>query len=154
MMLTLSDEQSATLLRLAYLGEIVLNDWTPEADQTDEHHRGTDLLYQLCEQVAGTEAGRMAERLSESGEWIPSEQLRAEMQEYLRAYDEEVFWDELIHRLARRDLGEEYGEQALGNLSDAHFQKADASLLDYYDREVRQHGTDRLYVREETPVQR
>lgn len=149
MQLSLTPEEFERLLKLAYLGEIAMNDWTPPEEQTEEHKAATDLLYDLCQHAEGTSAERYVVFDEGSNEWIPGQALKDEMGQHIWKYDNDVFWDELTARLAGRDLLVEYGDETLKQMSETHRKLAEAPLLDYYWREVRENGLDRLVIRED-----
>jgi len=149
MQLSLSPEQFDHLLKLAYLGEILLNDWTPQEELTEEHKSSTDLLYDLCQRAEGTPSERYITFDPQAGEWVPSQLLKDEMDRHIGDYDNDVFWDELAARLARRDLGSEYGEEALREMPESYRKEAEKPLLDYYWREVRENGLDRMMIKED-----
>lgn len=148
MQLSLSDGDFERLLKLAYLGELVRNDWTPPEEQTDEHKASTDLLYDLCQLAPGTPSERYVVFDEPTGEWGPSPLLKKEMEKEIGDYDNDVFWDELTARLAGRDLLAEYGNDALKGMPEQYRKQAESPLLEYYWREVREHGINRLTIRE------
>lgn len=148
-MLELSDSDFERLLKLAYLGEIVMNDWTPAERWTDEQRASSDLLLDLQARAANESlTADLVVQDTRTAEWLPSPLLREEMEPYVERYDDETFWDELVHRLARRDLAGEYGAETLGQMSDAHLAEAEKPLIDYYYEEVDAHGLDRLMIDE------
>lgn len=146
MHLPLTPEEYRRLLLLASLGEAVLNDWTPDAQLQDENRAAADLLYDL---YAHGEGETCVEPGEEPGTWVPEPHLAEEIHERLHAYDDGVFWDELVHRLVHRDLVTEYGEEALGSMSEEYLRQAHTPLMDYYWREIRQHGLARIAVQDE-----
>ncbi len=150
MHLELSPEEFERLLKLAYLGEAVANDWTP-ADRHERQQLGmTDILYELCARAKDTPAAGYAVLDEKSGEWMPSAALDQEMDEIIGRYDNEVFWDELMTRMTRRDLLGEYGQASIDTMSDVYKKQAEQPLMAYYSREVREHGLDRFMVNDET----
>jgi hypothetical protein len=151
MHLPLSPEAFERLLKLAYLGEAVLNDWTPDEELTQEQRAATDLLYDLCTQAAGTPSAHLVMEDEETGEWIPSHELRKQMHLQLGTYDNDIFWDELVHRLTHRDMSNEYGHDNVHAMPDAYRKQAESPLLDYYWKEVRTNGIDRFHLPEEAP---
>ena len=149
MHLELTPEEFERLLKLAYLGEAVANDWTP-ADRHEPQQLGmTDVLYDLCARAKDTPAAGYVVQDEKSGEWMPSQALDQEMDEIISRYDNEVFWDELIARMTRRDLLAEYGQQSIETMSDVYKKQAEQPLNEYYSREVREHGLDRLLVNDD-----
>jgi len=147
MQLSLSDSNFALLLKMSYLGEIMLNDWTRDGEWEDDQRASADLLLDLCAKASEGPDAYLVERDLRSGEWVPSAAMRKEMEPFIKQYDEEVFWDELVHKLARRDLLREYGEDA-NYISEAHFARAEDAILSYYNDEVDTHGIDRITVQE------
>jgi hypothetical protein len=149
MHLDLTPEEFERLLKLAYLGEAVTNDWTPAEQHSPQQAAATDLLYDLCAKAQHTPARDYVSFDERAGEWAPSEALNREMDDLIGRYDNEVFWDELLLRLARRDMLAEYGQQAIDGMSEAYRKRAELSLIEYYSREVKQHGLDRFVLKNE-----
>ncbi len=150
MHLPLTPEEYRRLVLLASLGEAVLNDWTPDKELTGEHRAAADLLYDL---YARGEDEPCIEAGEQPGTFVPAPDLAEEIHQKLHMYDNDVFWDELVHRFVHRDLVAEYGEEALDQMSDAYLGHAHAPLLDYYWREIRQHGLSRLSVQDGQSLQ-
>lgn len=149
MHLSLSPEEFARLLLLASVGEIVVNDWTPPEEMDNERRAAGDLLGDLLARAEGSPVEAMLTRDPETGEWIPGDLLRDKIDDYVGAYDNEVFWDELVHRFARRDLQSEYGQESIGAMPEAYRTRAEAPMLEYWWKEVREHGVSRLQVQDE-----
>lgn len=84
---------------------------------------------------------------SEDGLCLPSEKLtEGPVREKLEDFSDEVFWHELVSRLADRDLRAELGPTKLSEeLSEAEAVKLE-TLEDNYWREFEQHGVDQLMV--------
>lgn len=149
MMFELSDADFERLLKMTYLGEIVMNDWTPPEAWTEEQRASSDLLLDLQARAADSDAAVLVAQDTRTGEWLPSPIMRDEMEPYVERYDDEMFWDELVHRLARRDMAKEYGAETLEQMSDAHKAEAEKPLIDYYNGEIDAHGLERMGISEE-----
>jgi hypothetical protein len=150
MFLELSDGDFARILKLAYLGEVVMNDWTPIEEWNDEQREMSDFLLVLQSKAADSPVSEMVEQDVRTGQWMPSASMREELEPLINQYDDEAFWDELVHRLARRDLIREYGAEALSTMTEAHIAEAERSMIDYYNKEVDDHGLDRFMIAEDT----
>lgn len=150
MHLTLSADDYRRLLTLASMGEIAMNDWTTDQDITDEQRAMADLLADLCARAEGTPAESLTERDAQTGEWTLSPMMRERVDALMASYDNDVFWDELVHRFARRDLQAEYGAESISGMADGYRAQAEQPLLDYWWREVRDHGVNRLHVADES----
>ena len=149
MMIELSDEEYQRLLTLVSIGERVLSDWTPESRWSTQQQRSADLLVDLCARAPDSRHADLVARDPDSGEWVPSRALEDETDRIISYYDEEVFWDQLVTRFARRDLVAEYGDDALKRLSPAHARQAEEAMIGYYEREVDRHGIARMIVGED-----
>jgi|GEM_PF-1114682 len=149
MMIELSEEEFQSLLALVSIGERVMNDWTPEQQWSSEQRRSAQLLVDLCERAPSGRAAHLVAQEPDTGEWVPSRRLEDETDRVLGYYDEEIFWDQLVTRFARRDLLAEYGEEALSRLASGHRRQAEEAMIEYYEREVDRHGIARMIVAEE-----
>jgi hypothetical protein len=147
MHLSLSPEEFNRLLLLATLGEVVVNDWTTEERQSQEQRACTDLLGDLYQHAV--DRGGLAVRDTQTGELMASDELRRRVDEWLGAYDEDVFWDELVLRFAHRELAKEYGVEGLEKMPPIYREGALRALREYFWKEVRQHGIERLQFAEE-----
>lgn len=135
---------------LAYLGETVLNDWTPEGKRGPEQEACIDLFADLCERAHGTPAQGLVILDEKTQTWIPSPAFHRVMEKILQGYDNDVFWDELVHRFAQRDLDSEYGRETVDTMPDSYRRHAEKPLLDYYWKEVRENGMKNVLLRNET----
>ncbi len=149
MMIECSDDDFHRLLLLASIGERVRNDWIGQQQWTDAQQRDADVLMDLCARAANGRFADLVMQDPDTGEWVPSPALEAETDRALGDYDEEVFWDQLVLRMARRDLVAEYGREALERLAPGHRQLAEEAMVHYYEREIDRNGIARLQVPEE-----
>lgn len=148
MIVELTEEDFRRLLTLVSVGERVSNDWMPEHQWSEEQQRNADLLGDLCTRAVATGAAELTSQERTTGDWMPSSVLDERTERMLRAYDEAVFWDQMIGRMAHKDLVAEYGDEALENLSPAHRQGAEDAIFSYYEREIDEHGLKRFTVSE------
>jgi hypothetical protein len=151
MHLQLGPEELRRLLAMAYLGEAVLNDWTPDPQQTAEQQRATDLLYELCTLAANSPNADLVTVDPDTKRTVPSASFQESMARLLENYDDRVFWDELVERLAHRDLTKEYGIVAMAQMSDPYRQAVERPLIDHYRTETERHGVANLHIQESKP---
>jgi hypothetical protein len=69
------------------------------------------------------------------------------VEQYIDEYNSDVFWDELIHRLARRDLIREYGEENVINMSLEQLIEKEQQFIEKYDEEFAKNGIEYLEIK-------
>jgi len=65
--------------------------------------------------------------------------------EYIDAYDTQVFWEELVMRLARRD-GLNYVGDVDPDMTKAQLKEMQMNLEEKYEEEIQEHGLARLKI--------
>lgn len=151
MQLSLSPEEFRRLLLLATLGEVVMNDWTPQKELTNDQQACIDVVQDLYARALQDRQTDLVTEDSETGCLLPGDSIRSQIDKWLSVYDNDVFWDELVARLAQREMVAEYGRETLERMPEAYRRSAEQPLLDYYWREVRQNGMDHLVMQDEAP---
>lgn len=142
MKVELSADQFRALMELVYLG-----DWMANAGRLpDQQITRFEEVQQHVFSLAGRFGlGHSVEFDARSGEFYPTREYEEAMEEYIAEYDNETFWEELIHRLADRDLFSEYGEAITAMTIEQHMAKRDP-LVERYEREFEEHGIERLSI--------
>lgn len=72
--------------------------------------------------------------------YFPTGDYHEQYMAHVEEFENEVFWDELINRLACRDLLKTYGEEHVRNLDSAERINKLAELEEFYRREFEQYG--------------
>ena len=120
-------EQYENLMKLVYLGN-----WMINAIRTDDRVKKYDEIKHYIFSFA-KDAGldRYIDYDEKSGKYYPSIELEedAEIEQYMDDYNDENFWEELIHNLARRDLIEVYGKDAIKKCLLRNYSKKKSLLL-------------------------
>lgn len=85
----------------------------------------------------------------EYNQYRPTGKLEEETRawELLDDYDDLVFWEELIVRLAERDVAGMPGKGDVGNMSPEDYDRLAGPLEEKYASEFYEHGLDRLTLR-------
>jgi len=139
-------DQYEDLVKLVYLGVWIINS-----------HRTDDIVekYEELEQYllsfsgdSGTE--RFVEFDAEHDSFFPSGAFEEDedIERYREEYDEYTFWDELIYRLARRDLIRTYGEAAVFTMTADELIDKEQPFIEKYEDEFEKNGIDNLEVKE------
>lgn len=139
--LKLTKRQYKTLLELVSLGEWMVNAIRTEPLLT--YAEVAQLVYAGA-QAAG--CGDAVERETEGGKFYPRDETKpgTKLADFKDAYDEETFWEELVGRLAERDLLREHGADAFERLKPEERISAQCALEDRYNDEFCERGLERL----------
>ncbi len=142
MNITLSRQQFETLLKAVYLGDWMVNAIRVPGSYVSEFEDLEQLLLSLAH-----ESGRhdVVEFDSTLSQFFLKEELHDQLQPFIDEYDDEVFWDGLVDRLADRDFAETYGDAAKRMGQVERFEKLSA-FVDAYETEAEEHGVDRLRI--------
>lgn len=145
MKLNLTASEYRLLLDLVYLGE-----WMACARlESDEHPRVKKygpLVQKIYSYAAEAGCGELIERLRESGRLEPTRQFEEDddLLEVIHEYDQDSFWDELIDRLAERDVRAVTGDGQLPPFKE--YLDLAAPIEEKYAREFETHGLGRMQL--------
>ena len=67
---------------------------------------------------------------------------------YVEDYDEDTFWEELISRLAMRDMVRDYGLEQINKMDDSARMEKRFEYEEKYNREFEEHGLEKLIIHE------
>lgn len=135
-------EQFEKLLDLAYLGNWAVNSYRID-DRIEEYEDLTEYLLSFAVAFGFKEKIDFDEG---EGQYFPSRRFEEKNLEFIEEYEEENFWDNLILRLAERDLVREYGEAAVNAMSWDEMEKKKAPYLRKYQKEIDENGIENLEV--------
>ena len=139
--ISLTKEQLETLVELAYLGE-----WMANAHHIEPTKKYAELAAKIYSSAAQAGSDRVIEYPVGSKKHAPSGELDNALQKMRAQYDEISFWNELIERLAVRDLERKLGFEAVQQLGfDEYSDAQEAASLPYQD-EFDHHGIDNLEI--------
>ncbi|MDH4196279.1 MAG: hypothetical protein OEW05_02615 [Candidatus Aminicenantes bacterium] len=143
MEIKLTKDELETLIKLVYLGNWMANSW-----RTDDRIAAFDELQASLLATARASGLRELVDQDEGTEKpVPSAALDEALQATLDFYDDNVFWDQLIYRMADRDFLRRYGEEAADELDTDEGMQKEAPFLERYEKEFCANGLDRLEIR-------
>lgn len=67
--------------------------------------------------------------------------------EYIEDYDEDTFWEELISRLALRDMVRDYGPEQINTMDDITRLEKKFEYEEKYNREFEENGLEKLIIK-------
>lgn len=151
MKLELTKEQYKNLIKLVSLGNVMANMFRDEDERIDKLERAaSDFLEQAAKSGLGDYVKKCGCGHCD-GVYGPSDKLwdDPDMVMVQDEYDDDVFWEQLVDRLAERDMRLHYGVKAIARMSEAERDEKTDAYLRRYDDEIDEHGVDRLVIREE-----
>ena len=142
MQITITQDQFEKLLHLVYLGNWLVNSYRGE-QRLEEY----DKLAETILSFAPTSGLKDKVEFDEfEGRYSPSRNLDEEMGKFWREYDEDVFWNMLVDGLAERDYVRQHGEDNLEAVDWDEYNKRLETFLRKYEKEIDEHGLERLEV--------
>ncbi|MBI4699456.1 MAG: hypothetical protein HY758_11300 [Nitrospirae bacterium] len=138
-------EQFKDLLRLVYLGNWMVNSIRID-DVVGKYNDLTNHIYSHAKD-AGLED--YVDHDETAKKYCPGTRLEEdnEVEKYLDEYNDENFWDELIHRLSARDVIEKYGEDLSKKVTFEELLKKEQPFIDKYAEEFEKNGIKNLVIR-------
>ncbi|MCQ2605090.1 MAG: hypothetical protein MJ204_00930 [Bacteroidales bacterium] len=134
----LTDKQFQDLLQLLYMGEWVLQAYEPAPNAND-----VDALEQNLYESAYRQGNDDIEFDKKLGGYVPCEEFEEDCDAIIEKYDEHTFWEELIIRMANRDLAAMGADQ----LPPREFEKKQNELIKKYEKEFAMNGINNLILK-------
>lgn len=143
MEIKLSQQQWETLIKAVYLGDWMVNAIRVPGSHVPEFEELEQFLLSLAHKSGLYEVVEFDPTLSQ---FYVKEEYHEKLQPFIDEYDDEVFWDGLVDRLADRDFSETYGDSVKRMDQNVRLERLWA-FVDKYEAEVAsEHGVDRVRV--------
>lgn len=136
--LELSDVQYKQLLKLAYIG-----DWVVDEPENIELNNLIQLIFSKAKET-GHE--KMIDFDEDLDIFMPSIDFDEEVLDIVEDFEEECFWDHLIYRLADRDVRNEMGVDAEKLDIEEMIDRIDPAT-EKYIKEFEENGLENLYIK-------
>lgn len=147
MTIDFTDEEFAALLEMAYLGE-----WMTNAHLSSEDDRNVEYEAVLSKLLGQAREIGLDELVEVEGDrFVPStafEESEA-VRSVIEDYDDDTFWQEIVDRLATRDVLQRFGERRLEGMTPDERLAILDEAAERYAKEMEEYGLDRLIVAEE-----
>ena len=149
MNLELTKEEFKILFDLVYAGNVLVNGMRSVEERIAPYSEMEQKIFALAKENGLEDAIEYSEEFKE---YMPTRMYEAgEINEYIDNYDDQVFWEELVVRMARRDALNELGD-VNPDMSKAELNALQDKLEEKYEEEIEYHGIERLKV-VEMPLQ-
>lgn len=142
MKINITKKQYESLAKIVYLGNWMANaqrTGSPEDLRLKEYEEISEFIFSLAPQFGLSEQYEYELEFSDSDDITEVSRLHEE-------YDEEMFFDELPHRLGERDFYQKYTEGEIVAMSDEERFTKRYDLVDVWGDELIEHGIDRLVI--------
>ncbi|MBL0059603.1 MAG: hypothetical protein IPP35_10975 [Elusimicrobia bacterium] len=144
--LEFTETEFRELLEVMYLADWATNAHRVPDGKPDPYHA---LQQKILGHAKAAGCGDLVVYSEKEKAFAPSDKLEKTCHGTLDVYDEETFWEELVRRLALRDIEQERGPDALEKMSAEIRSSVISEIEERYQTECERHGLDRLEVVEE-----
>lgn len=136
MKLELTKEEFERLLQVVYAGNWLINGL--REDPLDDFLNVEQKVFELSREMnGGTELVKWDKKYQQ---YLPSAKLESMMEELIDDYDENLFWNELIQRMAARDILAEKGEDAVEAMDETEENELLHKYSEPYSNAFETHG--------------
>jgi hypothetical protein len=138
--ITLSKKYLKELVRHVFIGNWVLN--ATKEDRDEEIDNFMDTILSMAKNY-----NIISEIDNKLGRYFLNQEKENEYLNDIHEYEDEFFWDELIERLAERDVEKKYGEIALYKMDGLEKMNAIGNEEEKYRVEFEENGIDNLILK-------
>jgi len=140
-------EQYRNLVDLVYLGNWMVNAIRETGKQIQKYEDVEQHIYSYTKEGGLENLIEFDDKLSE---FFPSREFEEEtdVEKFRVEYNDEIFWDELIDRLARRDFIMEYGEDDIREMTWKERTEKEYPFLEKYKEKFVKYGIKNLEITE------
>jgi hypothetical protein len=142
MQITLTQEQYVKLLELTYLGNWVVNSYRGE-ERLEDYDRTAEHVLSFAPSAGLQDRVEFDEF---EGRYFPSRKLDDELKPLVDEYDDDVFWNVLIERLAERDLVRAQGEETVDKMDWDEYNRNIETYIKKYEKEIDESGVEHLEI--------
>lgn len=142
MQLNLTKDQYQKLMELVYLGNWMVNSYRTD-DRVDEYDRTAEHVLSLAPAAGFVDRVEFDEF---EGLYFPSRKFDEELRQYVDEYDDDVFWNTLIDRLAERDLIRAHGEETVNKMEWDEYNQKIEPYIKKYEKEIDDSGVENLEI--------
>ncbi len=112
-----------------------------------------NLYQKLMSHYREMDANDIIEQAANEGAYCETEDYEIELiEKFLEPYSEETFWEELVDRLATRDLSNTIGFKRYQEMDVEEQAEVMTDVVNRYEKEFAEHGLDRIKIMDEDVV--
>ena len=130
-------EEFKALLDLVYAGNLLINGMREVSERIAPHAEMEQKIFAMAKDFGFEE---LIEFDEEFNEYMPTRAYEnSEVNDYIDAYEDKVFWEELVVRMARRQALNELGDEN-PDMTNAELRQRQIELEEYYEDEFIENG--------------
>ncbi|MFH1347143.1 MAG: hypothetical protein ABIH22_00450 [Candidatus Margulisiibacteriota bacterium] len=141
----LTKKQYEALVKMVYLGNWMINGIRYRGEEIQIFEEFEQYIYSYYREA---HLEKYIEYAKEYDKYFPTKEfeMNSDVEKYRQEYENENFWDELLHKLARRDFMRKYGESNIIKMSIEERIEKEHPFIEKYDDELVKNGVDRLEI--------
>ncbi|MCX7973796.1 MAG: hypothetical protein N3B16_04765 [Candidatus Aminicenantes bacterium] len=143
MEIRLTTEQYEVLIKLIYLGQVVIDTARESERDFEEYDALASYIYSYAPHFGFK---RLVDFDEAEGVYYPSEALEKMMFEIFSTFAATTFFNQLASELADRDLLREYGQERINQMNLKEIEEKRNVLIDKYLREFAENGVQNLII--------
>lgn len=147
MNIELSIEQYEALLKLVFIGDWVVgfNDLDSATTSENRMSEVAQWIYSHAEEAG---LGNFVSQDANSDSLTLNREFEetSGIMELMEFYEEEIFWEETIHRLAHRDFYRHYGDTAVSEMAIEERIEKETPFIEKYATEFNENGIENLKI--------
>lgn len=145
MKIVCTQEEFKVLFDLVYGGNVLINGLRSQEEKVKEYSHMEQKIFEMAKDFGLEELVTYDEEFKE---YMPTATYEENgVNDYIDAYDTQVFWEELVMRLARRDALN-YAGDVDQNITKGQLKDMQIELEEKYEQEFEEHGLMRLKITE------
>ena len=130
-------EEFKILMDLVYAGNILVNGMREQSERIMPYHEMEQKLFEMAKAFGYEELITYDE---EYKEYMPTHEYEKEsVNDYIDAYEDKVFWEELVVRMARKEALNELGDEN-PDMTKGELRERQMELEDYFENEFIESG--------------
>lgn len=148
MKIELATDQYESLVKIVYLGNWLANairNGSEDDPRLGSYEKIEQYIFSFAQEAG---FGKWIEYDKKYRRFFPTRAFEdlEEIQTLIEDYDEENFWDELLHRLSDRDFFRSYSVDEIKSMEMLERFEKEEPFREKWDREIDEHGLERLDV--------
>ncbi|WP_123053660.1 hypothetical protein [Clostridium sp. JN-1] len=142
MKIDFTKEQFKVLMELVYLGDSIVNDFNVPSEIEGKYEGIENYIYSFCSHFGYRD---YVDYSNEYDVYFPTYKFDKEVERKIQNYDENVFYRELVNKLAKRDAKKKF-KQKINQDNLTEFLRLQFKIEEKYDNELLKNDLENVKV--------